>query len=104
MSLRTIGFSGLLLAWSCAIAEEAPSVSLKKGLPPDAAALVERWIGCEHFAGEEPYDADRKREIAAAMRKLKCDRLERDELKIQRRYATRPTVLKALRQARESGS
>lgn len=42
MSLRTIGFSGLLLAWSCAIAEEAPSVSLKKGLPPDVAALVVR--------------------------------------------------------------
>ncbi|MFZ4875361.1 hypothetical protein ACL9RI_09765 [Janthinobacterium sp. Mn2066] len=75
--------------------------SLTKGQPPDVVALVERLIDCTHFAGEEPYDAARRREIATAMKKLKCNRLEKDELVIERRYSARPDILNVLKKAKE---
>lgn len=91
----------LLLAYSGANAEEDSFASLKKGLPPDVAVLVERIIDCTHFAGEEPYDAARRREIATVMKKLKCNRLEKDELAIERRYSARPDILNVLKKAKE---
>ncbi|WP_309752427.1 hypothetical protein [Novosphingobium sp.] len=34
-------------------------VEAEAKLPADVAALTERIAACEHFAGEEPYDAER---------------------------------------------
>jgi len=98
---RFIIFSGLVLACTCAGAAEDTLASLKKGQPPDVAALLERLIGCTHFAGEEPYDAERRREIATAMKKLKCHRLEQDELAIEKRYSSRPDILKVIKKAKQ---
>ncbi len=36
-------------------------------LPADVAALKEKYDNCEHFAGEEPYDADRRKQIEEAI-------------------------------------
>ncbi|WP_343237266.1 hypothetical protein [Xanthomonas sp.] len=36
-------------------------------MPPDVRAFVARQDTCEHFAGEEPYDAERRRELDAAI-------------------------------------
>lgn len=36
-------------------------------MPADVQALVERQETCEHFAGEEPYDDARRRELASAI-------------------------------------
>jgi hypothetical protein len=100
---RLIIFLSFLLAWSSVGAEDDPLVALKKGQPADVAAVVDRLVGCVHFAGEEGYDAERKREIATAMKKLKCDRLDKDETEIRKRYSNRPDVLKVLKQAKEWG-
>lgn len=37
-------------------------------LPPHAAKWVERYDECEHWLGEEPYDAARRREIDKAIK------------------------------------
>lgn len=37
------------------------------GWPADVAALKEKYDTCEHFAGEEPYDADRRKQIEDAI-------------------------------------
>ncbi|WP_425330410.1 hypothetical protein [Xanthomonas citri] len=37
------------------------------GMPEDVRKLVEDYDTCEHFAGEEPYDADRRHEIEVAV-------------------------------------
>ncbi|MDV2453008.1 hypothetical protein [Xanthomonas hortorum] len=37
------------------------------GMPEDVRTLVEDYDTCEHFAGEEPYDADRRHEIEVAI-------------------------------------
>lgn len=45
-----------------------PLAELTRGLPRPVAAFIERIVYCEHWAGEEPYDAERRAEISAALR------------------------------------
>ncbi len=84
-----------------AAASDDPLDSLKAGQPRDVKKLIERLAGCTHWSGEEPYDAERRREISLAMKNLRCDRLEKDEAAARKRYAKRPEVLKVLQQAKE---
>jgi hypothetical protein len=74
---------------------------LLAGLPKDAAAIVTRLAMCNHFAGEEPYDKARAREIARAIRPFKCDSLEGDEATVRERYADDPKIVKALDDAKD---
>jgi hypothetical protein len=69
-------------------------------LPKDAAAVVNRRLECDHWAGEEPYDKARAREIARATTRNKCDSLERDEAAMLKRYANDPKVVKAVNEAK----
>ena len=91
---------------SVAGAQVAGSNGGKATIPADAAAYVERRIACDHWAGEEPYDAARARQIAAAAKRLRCNNIDADETRLRRRYARDPDVLKALDAARapESGN
>jgi hypothetical protein len=70
---------------------------LLQHVPPPVRAFVERRQGCNHWAGEEPYDEKRAKEIARAIDKLRCDRLDDDELDLRRRYARQPAALKLIR-------
>ena len=72
-------------------------------LPRDAAAVVNRRLQCDHWAGEEPYDRARAREIARATRRNKCGSLERDEAATLKRYAGDPRVVKAVKDAKALG-
>lgn len=74
-----------------ALSEEANRALAKA--PKPIGAFLERRAECEHWAGEEPYDKARGRQIAAAVRALKCDRLEADERALRRAYAKQPKVL-----------
>jgi hypothetical protein len=72
-------------------------------LPKDAATVVKRRLACDHWAGEEPYDKARAREIAGAIRQNKCGSLERDEAATLKRYANDPKVVKAVNDAKALG-
>jgi hypothetical protein len=76
--------------------ENDPVDALTKGQPPEVAAFIVRFVGCGHWAGEEPYDKERAAEIATALKELKCERIEEDEKNLRSRYARNPRVLKAL--------
>ena len=90
-----------------AIQEKAPRENIADfgvshhGQPKDVQSLIDRISACGHWAGEEAYNANRKKEILLAVKRLQCDRLEKDEVLARRRYAKRPEVLKALQEARE---
>ena len=71
------------------------------GLPPDVAAYVGRRAGCNHWSGEDAYDKARGREIASAMKRLKCVRIESDAKRLRHRYARSPRVLRAIDEARD---
>lgn len=95
------GLTALLLA--TVIAGEASAdqtvsdlCRLERSTPREAVDFIQRWAGCAHWGGEEAYDADRARQIRRAVRELRCDRLDRDEAALRRKYAGRTAVLAAL--------
>ncbi len=65
-------------------------------MPREVARFLERRMDCDHWAGEEPYDAARRREIEANIRDLRCEMIERDEKRLRKRYAGKPAVLRML--------
>jgi len=88
-----------VLSGSAAADFQATMDALTKDLPADAKALVYRIVDCDHWTGEEPYDADRRAEIERAVAELACNSLPRDEAALRRRYAARPRVIEALDRA-----
>jgi hypothetical protein len=73
------------------------AASARPTLPADVRHVLKRREDCDHWLGEEPYDADRRREIERAVRKLRCDTLERDEARLRRRYVTHPAIIDRLK-------
>lgn len=94
-------FIGLALFSSALRAEVDPLADLIKGQPKDVAAVAERIAMCTHFAGEEPYDAARRKEIAVAMKKYRCGSLDKDEVALKKRYKNDSAVLGVLQKAHE---
>ena len=95
-------FCTLALAGTAMAREVVDPVRLLKAdMPAPVVALIDRIVGCNHWAGEEPYDEQRRREINAAVASLRCQSLERDEQRILRRYRNDPRVSERLRHARE---
>lgn len=68
--------------------------------PDDVRKLIDRVTGCNHWAGEEPYDAERRRQIESALRDLKCDRIDRDAAKLRLRYWGNSEAVDLIDQAR----
>lgn len=99
--MRLTLLAGLILISSAAHAEVDAMADLIKGQPKDVAAVAERIAMCTHFAGEEPYDAARRKEIAAAMKKYRCEKLDKDEAALRKRYKDDSVVLGVLQKAHE---
>jgi hypothetical protein len=85
-----------------ALAGDDPLAHLKKGQPKDVIELIDRLVGCNHWSGEEAYDAERGQEIASGLADLKCERLEKDEAALRKRYAKRPSTIKVLQKAKDT--
>ena len=98
--MRLVAIAAVFLI-PIAYANDDPISALTKGQPRDVAEVAERIAMCTHFAGEEPYDAGRRKEIADAMKKYRCDRLDRDEAELRRRYKNAPAVTSILQEAHE---
>jgi hypothetical protein len=99
---RTAFLLTLILAQQLAPARGEPAKPAGPNLPADAAAFVERRTGCNHWAGEDPYDAARGRQIAAAIKALGCDAVEADERRLRQRHSRDPAVLRALDRASDA--
>ena len=56
-------------------------------LPADVRDLVERHQSCEHWLGEDGYDAERAREIGRAVR-ASCPGVNRTRARLLKRYRT----------------
>jgi hypothetical protein len=86
-----------ILMLAVASAETArPADSIEPKLPAEVRALLARRLECHHWAGEDPYDADRARHISRAIARLKCEHIARDEAALRRKHATSSSVLNAL--------
>lgn len=60
--------------------------------PRDVAKFKTDVETCIHFAGEEPYDVARRRQINAAIRKH-CGPADRNGATLRKKYAKNPLVL-----------
>jgi hypothetical protein len=69
--------------------------------PRKVAAFIERRAGCNHFAGEEPYDSERRAFLEKTIRELRCARIDRDERALRRQYRKQPAVLRLLDETAE---
>lgn len=65
-------------------------------LPDEVKKLVDRRQDCHHWAGEEPYDKARAKQIDRAMRSLKCDDVDRDVDRMRKEYPGDAAVRAAL--------
>lgn len=69
------------------------------GCPAEVKVIVSRMYGCIHWSGEEPYDADRAREIGAAMAELRCDSYLDDYSALGQKYKDDAAVSRVLTKA-----
>ncbi|HEX8379353.1 MAG TPA: hypothetical protein VF619_02240 [Allosphingosinicella sp.] len=69
--------------------------------PRKVAAFIERRAGCNHFLGEEPYDRERAAELNRTIRELRCNRVERDQRRLERTYRGRTDILQLLKQTED---
>jgi hypothetical protein len=99
--LRLSVLIALLLNASVGHAEVDPLLDLAKGQPKDVVAVAERIAMCTHFAGEEPYDAERRSEISGAMKKYRCEKLDKDEAIVRNRHKDNAAVQRVLQRAHE---
>lgn len=81
--------------------EDPPALAaLRRGMPPDVSDFIGRAVGCNHWAGEEPYDEDRRAQIAAAVQSLGCRALDADHAALRSKYSGNVEVLRRLKRAR----
>ncbi|MFC3442290.1 hypothetical protein ACFOKF_14030 [Sphingobium rhizovicinum] len=64
--------------------------------PQEVTAFMVDRDGCDHFRGEEPYDAERRAYIAESVAEL-CTGTDARLATLRRRYANDPSVIAALR-------
>lgn len=67
-----------------------------RGLPADVQQFIVRHNDCEHWAGEEPYDAPRRREIDRGIA-ASCRGLDASAVTLRKRYAKYPKIRAVLR-------
>lgn len=105
IAFLTLFLSLSTLSGTLAASEEEPDLdrieALARAAVPEVRAFVTRKLECYHWAGEEPYDQERRRWIERAVNRLKCNRLDRDEVKLRQRYKGNPQTLEALDEAKK---
>ena len=83
--------------------EEAPGVrALQEGMPPEVRDFIRRAVNCNHWAGEEPYNEERRAQMAAAVSSLRCRELDTDQKDLRSRYAKDAAVLARIAQSRRT--
>jgi hypothetical protein len=74
----------------------AGNVLAAEVLPMDVSRFVERRTACDHFRGEEPYDAERRAYLEQQMRDL-CTGTDAQLRALKRKYRHHPPVLTRLK-------
>ena len=88
--------TGRLLIAACSMVL-AEGVMGQAKLPPDVARFVERRDGCDHFRGEDPYDAERRKFLHQQMLEL-CTGTDKQLAELKKKYRTDKTVTAKLNQ------
>lgn len=83
--------------------DEAPGVSaLQEGMPSEVRDFIRRAVNCNHWAGEEPYNEERRAQMAAAVSSLRCRELDTDQKELRSRHAKDAAVLARIARSRKT--
>lgn len=86
-----------------AVDEDPPLLAgLRKDMPADVSDFIRRAVTCNHWAGEEPYDEERRAQMAEAVASLRCRELDTDQRALARQYDGNAEVLRRIRQSRST--
>lgn len=89
---RTFKINTTMVKQGCKLVPYNKTLS---ALPIDVAVFVKQRDGCDHFRGEEAYDAERRKDLARQMKKW-CTGTDAKLHALKIKYATRPKVLDKL--------
>lgn len=92
MTPRVLVLAGVLCSTTIAVAAERMPVPR---LPADVANFKSRRDLCDHFRGEDPYDAERRRFLEENLKKY-CTGTDEELSSLKARYGDNEAVLKAL--------
>jgi len=98
--------NGLAAAAAMLLAANSWQADLKvrlKSAPNDVEAFVVRRAGCNHFLGEFPFNEERAAFLERAIRRLRCDTLDREEQQLRRVHGGNPAILQLLDDAADLG-
>jgi hypothetical protein len=85
------------------VTEDPPALAgLRKDMPTDVSDFIRRAVVCNHWAGEEPYDDDRRAQINAAVSSLRCRELDADQATLRKQYAGQNEILRRINQSRRT--
>ena len=76
--------------------ERGTAAVVEEGMPAEVDELVARWEECLHWAGEEPYDEARRKEIADGVAASCPGNVEARDALLEK-YADRADVVARLR-------
>ena len=86
----------------CLLLTAASSASqARETLPADVARYVARRDLCDHFRGEEPYDAERRTFLKRSMRRY-CTGTDARLATLKRKYRARSEVMSKLGEYEET--
>ena len=86
-----------------AVDEDPPLLAgLRKDMPADVSDFIRRAVTCNHWAGEEPYNEERRAQMAEAVASLRCRELDTDQRALAKQYDGNPEVLRRIRQSRST--
>ena len=86
-----------------AVDDDPPVLAaLRADMPPDVSDFIRRAVICNHWAGEEPYDEDRREQIATAVQSLRCRELDGDQAELRQRFQGNEEILGRIRQSRSA--
>ena len=106
----TVVIAALLLTTAAAVPSRDQPLSVAelkdypdaRGQPADVQRFIVRHDDCGHWSGEEPYDADRKREIETAITQT-CKGNDAIAARLRQRYAKNPKVRALLKRYPDIG-
>ena len=81
---------------SAASVASQPASATKPPLPAEVVAFRERRDACDHFRGEDPYDAKRAAFLAAEMART-CTGTDRELADLRKRFAGDSNVMAVLK-------
>ncbi len=85
-----------MILLAIALVAAPAAIPVERPLPRDVRRFIDKRDSCEHWIGEEGYDAARKRQIERAVRES-CAGVDRELDRLRRVYRRNPRVIAALK-------